>query len=560
MRIQDKIRLCLLSVFFVSIAVAQPKVTTVVNNSSFTPPSSPSYGIAQGSLFAVQGTGIGPDQVPSLPDLSKGPLTTSLSGVSVNITVNGTTVQAPLYYVSAGQNAGVLPSNTPVGTGTITISFNGQTSATAPITVVPSAFGLSSGVLNASKGYGYVTAATAANPGDTIILWGTGLGASSGDETKFPFPQVDLASKSNVKVYVGGQQAAVAYAGRSQFPAVDQINIVVPQGVSGCNVGVIVQTGNFVSNTGTIAVAQTGSICSDQATTGLTTTDFQNLLNKGTVRTGFIALNKTTTQTPGISVGGISLPSTTSTFDSASAGFTQYTASQFTSTGGFSFQQTSLGSCTTFQFQGQPGTTPTVTLPVVLDAGTFTMRLPNSNNLTLQNRSGISSVSGSDAQGSQSPLFIPAAGGLFSFTNTGGADVGPITGAQVTMPPALIWTNMNAITTVVRSQGVTVTWDTANPYSGFVTISGSSVGGITTGSAFVTGFTCTAPYSAGSFNVAPYVLLGMIPGQGSIGGVAIPTGSISLGLSAPPVRFNAPSIDYAAVSATTSTGKSLSYQ
>jgi hypothetical protein len=157
-------------------------------------------------------------------------------------------------------------------------------------------------------------------------------------------------------------------------------------------------------------------------------------------------------------------------------------------------------------------------------------------------------------------LFIPAAGGLFSFTNTGGADVGAITGAQVTMPPALIWTNMNSIGTVVRSQGVTVTWDTANPYSGFVTISGTSFGGITTGSAFVTGFTCTAPYNAGSFNVAPYVLLGLVPGQGSIGGIAIPTGSLSLGLSAPPVRFNAPSIDYAAVSATTSTGKSVTYQ
>src|SRR3979409_779851 len=110
MRTHDKIRLSLLSVFFVGIAAAQPKVTAVVNNSSFAPPSSPTYGIAQGSLFALQGTGIGPDQVPSLPDLAKGPLTTSLSGVSVNITVNGTTVQAPLYYVSAGQNAGVLPS------------------------------------------------------------------------------------------------------------------------------------------------------------------------------------------------------------------------------------------------------------------------------------------------------------------------------------------------------------------------------------------------------------------------------------------------------------------
>ena len=560
MKTRDNVRLCLMTVLVAGIAAAQPKVTAVLNNSSSIPAGSPSYGIAQGSLFVVKGTGLGPDQEAFLPDLSKGPLTTSLSGVSVSVTVNGTTVQAPLYYVIAVQVAGVLPSNTPVGTGTITVSFNGQTSATSPITVVASAFGLSAGVLNASKSYGYVTAATAGNPGDTIILWGTGLGASAGDETKFPFPQVDLASKSNVKVYVGGQPATVAYAGRSQFPAVDQINIVVPQGVSGCNVGVIVQTGNFVSNTGTIAVTQSGSVCSDPATTGLTTTDFQGLLNKGSVRIGYIGLGKTTTQTPGLSIGGITLPSSTSSSDFASAGFSQYSAIQFSSTGGFSFTQTSLGSCTTFQFQGSVSSIPTVTLPLVLDGGTFTMKLPNSNNVTLtKSQSGEYLVIGSDAQGSMSPLFIPAAGGLFSFANTGGADVGAISGAQITMPPALNWMNMSDISTVVRSQGVTVKWDTANPYSGFVTISGISISGFTSGSGLVTGFTCLAPFSAGLFNVGPYVLLSLVPGE-AIGGISIPTGALSLGLSAPPVKFNALSIDYAILNATSSTGKLVTYQ
>ena len=124
------------------VASAQPKVNSVLNNYSYTLPGLPNYGIAQGSLFDVFGVGIGPAQIPTLPDLSKTALTTNLNGVTVNITVSGTTVQAPLYYVSAGQIAAILPSNTPVGTGTITVTYNSQTSATSPITVVPAAFGL----------------------------------------------------------------------------------------------------------------------------------------------------------------------------------------------------------------------------------------------------------------------------------------------------------------------------------------------------------------------------------------------------------------------------------
>ena len=554
------VRLCLLTVVVAGVAWAQPKVDSVVNNYSFAPPGSPNYGIAQGSLFAVKGSALGPVQVPVLPDLSQGPLTTSLSGVSVSITVNGVTTRAPLYYVFDKQIAGILPSSTPIGTGTLTVSFNNQTSTPAPITVVAAAFGLSAGMLNASSLP--LAPARAANPGETIVLWGSGLGAAAGDETKYPFPQADLTAKSNVKVYIGGQSAAVAYAGRSAFPSVDQINVVVPQGLSGCNVGVIVQTGNFVSNSATVPVALSGRVCSDSATTGLTPTEYQDILNKGSVRSGYIVVGKSTSQTPGFSIEGITLPSSTATSDYASAAFTQYTANEFTSTGGgVSIQQTSLGSCTTYQIQVTPGTTPTYTPPLILDAGAFTMKLPNSSTMAMtKSQGGAYSLSGSDVQGSKSPLFIPASGGLFSFTNTGGADVGPISGAQITMPPALNWTNMNSITNVVRSQGVTVNWDTSNPYNGFVTIAGFSIGGILSSTTLFTGFSCTAPYSAGTFNVAPFVLLSLVAGDTNLGGISIPTGSLSLGLSAPPVRFTAPSIDYAFVTATSTTGKSVNYQ
>jgi hypothetical protein len=52
----------------------------------------------------------------------------------------------------------------------------------------------------------------------------------------------------------------------------------------------------------------------------------------------------------------------------------------------------------------------------------------------------------------------------------------------------------------------------------------------------------------------------MVPGGVNVGGLVIPTGSLSLALDAQPVKVNAPSIDYAILGASSSTGKSVTYQ
>ena len=64
-----------------------------------------------------------------------------MQGVSAAITVEGVARAAILYYVTPNQIAGILPSNTSVGIGTIVVTNNGRASAAAPITVVQSAFG-----------------------------------------------------------------------------------------------------------------------------------------------------------------------------------------------------------------------------------------------------------------------------------------------------------------------------------------------------------------------------------------------------------------------------------
>ncbi|MBI2819546.1 MAG: hypothetical protein HYX73_06170, partial [Acidobacteria bacterium] len=121
----------------------QPSIDAdgIRNGASYALSGMPNAGIAQGSIFIVFGSNLGP---ASLVSVSSFPLPTSqgLAGTSTRVTVGSTTVNAIILYTSAGQVAAVLPSSTPLGNGTVTITFNGQTSAPAPITVVRSSFGI----------------------------------------------------------------------------------------------------------------------------------------------------------------------------------------------------------------------------------------------------------------------------------------------------------------------------------------------------------------------------------------------------------------------------------
>jgi hypothetical protein len=156
-------------------------------------------------------------------------------------------------------------------------------------------------------------------------------------------------------------------------------------------------------------------------------------------------------------------------------------------------------------------TTPTNGITTTgLDAGTITVTGPSGT----QPVAAIPSLPG--AYDSTLPAgFIPATGGSFVFTGTGGKDVGPFT-ATVNYRNPLVWTNMNAITSVNRSQGVTVTWTGGDPNS-YVLISGGSSSPQTNSTPVLgAGFFCYAQVSAGQFTVPSFVLLGMPIGMGSL--------------------------------------------
>src|SRR5262249_29627148 len=121
-------------------AGAQPAITGgPVNAASFAILGLPNASIAQGSMVILFGRGLEPAMLASR---SAFPLPTPLSGTCMRANVRCTTVNAIMIYTFGPQVAAILPSNIPTGDGTLTLTFNGQTSAPVPIRVVASSFGM----------------------------------------------------------------------------------------------------------------------------------------------------------------------------------------------------------------------------------------------------------------------------------------------------------------------------------------------------------------------------------------------------------------------------------
>ena len=131
----------------------------------------------------------------------------------------------------------------------------------------------------------------------------------------------------------------------------------------------------------------------------------------------------------------------------------------------------------------------------LLDAGsTFTVTGPKGS-MQVQTGSGVAaSLSTSGA------YLVP---GDYTVTGTGGKDVGAFT-AHITVPatPTLISPATPNGLTITRANGMTVTWN-PNGSTGHVEIVISSFVDQNTGAQAW----CTAPASAGTFTIPPYVLL-----------------------------------------------------
>ncbi len=548
---------------------AQPVIGTggIVNVASYSPAGLPNSAIAEGSLFAIFGSGLGPAkgvQVSGFPLNAQ-----SFQGTSVSATVNGTTVEVPVVFTRTDQVNALLPSNTPVGTGTLTLTYNGATSAPAPIQVVKSSFGIFSTTSNGS-GTGAILDTSnsqlayslAAHPGDTVILYGTGLGPVTGNETQGPQP--GNLSSIKVQVYVGSATAQVAYHGRSGCCAgEDQINFIVPAGVEGCTVPVaIVVNGSVVSNYVTIPVAASGNTCSVVSSSGGSTIppDFLTKLEaKGTAAVGFVALFRTTLTTPSLPAP-YNAPTTT---DEGVGIFTTYTASNYTALSS-SLPVLNIGACTVYLYKGQTPPSTGATTAKGLDAGTaITVNGPLGTKqltpLALLGSGFYVAQLGGGAAGdpTSGPLYLEQ--GSYAIANgTGGKDVGAFHFTLSVSTP-FIWTNQATTTTVNRAAGVTLNWTGGDP-NGTVDITGSSYNFAldSTTSSVGASFSCQAPVSAGTFTVPPAVLLALPP-SGTIAGVAI-VGSLSIEALSAFQQYTAPGLDFGLAFAGQSSDTTVTYQ
>jgi uncharacterized protein (TIGR03437 family) len=214
----------------------------VVNAASFAPPGNP---ISPGQFIALFGTNLAKSNQTAAP-----PYPLTLNGVTVLVNNK----PAPLYFVSSGQINALVPYSTTGTTATIVVQ-NGANSNTVTVPVAPTAPGVYSldqsgsgpgAILHAD--FGLVNAGRPAAPGETVLIYLTGMGAVNppiGDGTAGGSNPLNK-SVSDVVVWVAGQQATLLYNGLAPgFPGLYQINVTLPTILAGGgNLPLAIQTNN----------------------------------------------------------------------------------------------------------------------------------------------------------------------------------------------------------------------------------------------------------------------------------------------------------------------------
>lgn len=533
-----------ISMLAVSHAGAQPLISPggVVNAASYIRPGFPHSGIAQGSLFVILGRNLGPDELQVFPGLPK---PKSLAGTSVRVSIGEATVEAFLYYTSYSQVAGILPSGCPVGEGTVTVSYNGETSPPVSIRVRRSAPGI---FTRNQAGHGQAIAQNvvsptawplnevteAAQPGQAVVLWGTGLGPITSNDADAP-PVGNVSAE--VEVLLGNRSVRPFYSGRSGgFPALDQVNFIVPLGLEGCRVPVALKVDGVIGNHATIAIAFSGRTCSDPVS--LPVEDMERLHEKREGVAAWIDLTRFSA-----TIGSAHFRQ-----DSGGAEFARGNLAEMLAAGALrgGANAPALGTCIAYTL---PEPTDAVVLtpphPIyrqLLDAGpALSVTGPLGRRNVSRTPEGVydSVLGGGLPPNATLPEFL--APGSYSVDNgSGGVGLLPFR-ATLSLPPPLTWTNETEINAVPRSSDLTVTWSGGDPDREFVLIAGVSVNTVSKTQA---SFLCSERVSAGRLVVPAEVLSGFPESSAEWTGRGAPS---LLGVVAQPTpasaRFSAPGLD-----------------
>ena len=537
-------------------AVAQVHIglRAIVNAGSDTPWGLPGGGIARGSVFSIFGTGLGPASSPPLAF----PLSTALGNVSLKVSAanGGASVDAIPLYVSATQINALMPSNAPLGMDSMVVTYNNIRSNPAPVKIVNSTFGIFAvsgggfgpGVLqnfNSQTDQPVNSLTVPAQPGQTIILWGTGLGPVTFPDNVAPTPG---SLMTPVEVFVGGVSAPIAYSGRSPCcSGIDQIVFTVPANApQGCWVPVQVRTeGAIPSNAVTMAIGPSGSACSETAN------PYANKFAAGG-KLGWINLFREAERT---TLYGLTVDTTK---EYSSAVFRSEPGGQFAYNPLYSLPP--IGTCTTTTGPGDlffKGNIPgTFSAGKNLEAGPSLAVGPRRQPLTASTNAAFSPLGWFQTGITTFTSTLVLNPGSINLVGNAGKDVGSFQ-AGVPIPTPLTWTNRDQVNSPIsRTQPLTVNYSGV-PSGHTVLI----VGGYFSPSVNATAmFICTASGTSTSFTVPSYILE-QIPSPAvrdhRAAGGEIMVGSVSL---ANPLTFNTSGLDYGAVFLTLMSGKTVSYQ
>ncbi|MGC9947929.1 MAG: hypothetical protein ABSF64_16305 [Bryobacteraceae bacterium] len=590
---------------FGTVGFAQPTVSQISNaaSASLSVPAPqggwntlPNGSIAQGSYFTVYGNGFGGAAAIWNPY----PLPTEVGGTSVSVTV-GQNPPVAAYIEFAAQLTGysqlnaILPSSTPIGPGTLTVTYNGQTSAAAPINVVASSFGTFAqnqagdgpGIITDTN-YAALTPSHTAKPGQVVILWGTGLGPAPDPATEATAPPCpdtcDLRGANlSVTVWVGNQQANLYYAGRSGYTGEDEIIFYVPTGVTtGCHVSVAVQTGppggaQTTSNFTTMPLDANGATC--QEADDVNMNDIAAALqSKGSANVAAIGLLSNFWN---VNLGGGTFIQWDNDIVDGQIG--TYDAAALDLFRGFT-RLPSVNSCTAIPYLGYPPPADYgLGYVTYLDAGpALTIQGPLATKSVAKNSNGngYDGLVGGDTDAgilnatatAEAPFYWDAtangdgtynatriASGNYIVTGPGGAAVNALTGTiDVSSAAAsFVWTNestfanQTATPQIFRNTPLNITWTGGDP-QGFVdiTLIGSTVQNTLpspTNPEPGVYVECVAPASAGSFNVPTYVLAALPAGGADVplaGLVLVGPASAVTPIAPPPTGLDAAFLYY----------------
>jgi len=242
----------------------------VANAASFTTPITP------GSLFSIFGTNL----ASSMASADTIPLSNSLGGATVEFIQGSNTFPAPMLFAqpttqtaTSQINAQVPWELDPSQQTQVQVTVNGTPSTAVQVTLGPVGPGIfaSNGLaISVNNADGTLTWAPGTVPGltthgaktgDTLIVYCTGLGPVTPSTPADGANSLDALRRTATLpvVLIGGVQAQVSFSGLSpQFVGVNQLNIIVPSGVTpGANVPLQIQMGGITTPTNTVIAITT---------------------------------------------------------------------------------------------------------------------------------------------------------------------------------------------------------------------------------------------------------------------------------------------------------------